>query len=535
MLRGSRRLCALAACAAAILLSACQAPFIRPEPPAPQAPAASSEQVYKTVIPEQRTALRAAADVAPAPPADLWDRLRAGMALNQAPRPEIARQRTWFIDNPDFLERVSSRAEPFLFHIVEELDRRGMPLELALLPIIESAYQSDAHSRRRAAGIWQFIPETGQRYGLKQNWWYDGRLDFFAATSAALDYLQALHREFNGDWLLALAAYNCGERKVAKARRINQAKRRPQDFWSLDLPRETRAYVPRLLAVASIIKDPGAYQQTLVSIANEPYFTAVEIDRQIDLEQALKLADMSREQFLALNAGHRRWATDPDGPHRLFIAREKAAEFRKRIAALPDDQRLVWRQHRVRSGETLSHIARRYRTSVAAIQAANRMNGTLIRAGKDLLIPPGPLSETQLAQQPDGLQSASRPSVDRVYAVRHGDTLWEIARRHGVRVSDLTAWNGISAQAVLRPGQRLTLRAGEGRAITSAAQHPGATPIEYRVRRGDSLWSIARRFGVTVAELRSWNGLPKHGYLQPGQRLLVHVALAADASDSREI
>lgn len=323
------------------------------------------------------------------PSADLWGRIRAGVTLARSHREEVQSEIRWFLAN-NRLDQVADLARPYMHLVVEEIAIRGMPMDLALLPIIESSYRPRAYSRDSAAGLWQITPVTGRRFGLKQNWWYDGRRDVVASTHAALDYLQILRKRFNGDWLLALAAYNGGETRVARAIRRNRKSGKPTDFWSLKLPRETRRYVPRLLAVASIVAAPEKYQQQMKPIANERYLTAVSTFGQIDLAQAAQLADLSMDQITMYNPGFKRQVTDPNGPHTLLLPIDKAQDFATRIASLSPEQRITWRQHRIQKGDTLALIASRYDTSVSALQETNNLSGTLIRAGRDLIIPPHP-------------------------------------------------------------------------------------------------------------------------------------------------
>ncbi|MDH5591563.1 MAG: transglycosylase SLT domain-containing protein, partial [Gammaproteobacteria bacterium] len=260
-----------------------------------------------------------AESITPAPNPDLWQRIRDGFAISQPNlHADTQRQLQWFVNHPDYINRVVERARPYLHYIVDEIERRDMPLEIALLPVVESGFQPFAYSHGRAAGIWQFIPGTGRLYGLKQNWWYDGRRDIIESTRAALDYLQKLHNDFD-DWQLALAAYNCGEGTVGRAIRRNKKAGKGIDFWSLDLPKETSAYVPKLMAVSELIKHPEKYELTLSSIDNSPFLTVVDVGGQIDLALAAKLAEISVDEMYQLNPGFNHWATTPDGPHRLVI------------------------------------------------------------------------------------------------------------------------------------------------------------------------------------------------------------------------
>lgn len=498
----------------------------RPQGAAPQAEAPGS---------------RAAPEPPPAPPQDLWQRVRGGFALSDYDHPRVEIHRQWYVDHPDYIHRLTERAEPFLHMIVGEVERRGMPTEIALLPVVESAFQPFAYSHGRAAGIWQFIPGTGRRYGLKQNWWYDGRRDVAASTRAALDYLEDLHAEFNGDWLLALAAYNSGEGTVHRAIRRNRRKGMPTDFWYLDLPRETEGYPPKLLAISAIVADPAKYSIQLRSIENAPQVAEVDAGAQIDLARVAELADMELEQVYRLNPGFNRWATPPNGPHNLLVPLEKKGRLEKRLAALSDTQRVRWERHKIRRGDSLIRIARRYRTTVGMLRKVNRLRGSRIVAGKHLLIPVATrsLSAYTLSaeQRRKALQERERDGRSKlVHTVRRGDTLWELARRYRVSVRKLAKWNGMATRDFLKPGQKLVIWVRADRKPADLTRLHRAIPVDsvirplrYIVRRGDSLARIARRFRVTVNQLRKWNSLPSRGYLQPGQRLTLYVDVTRQA------
>ncbi|GAB6041957.1 lytic transglycosylase [Endothiovibrio diazotrophicus] len=484
------------------------------------------------------------AEAAAAPTDDLWERIRAGFQLPVGDDRRTAMELKWYARHPKFMERTTERAEPFLYHIVEEVERRGMPTELALLPVVESAFQPFAYSHGRAAGLWQFIPGTGKRFGLKQNWWYDGRRDVIESTRAALDYLEYLHNEFDGDWLLALAAYNSGEGNVEKALRKNRRKGLPTDFFSLDLPRETEGYVPKLLAIRSLVADPAAHGLALQPIANEPQITTIDTGTQIDLALAAEMADLSLEEIYRYNPGYNRWATDPAGPHRLTLPVESAEAFKEQLAAYPADQRVKWQRHKIRSGEALSTIARHYHTTTAVLRQVNRLRGNAIRAGEHLIIPTAvksldhyALSQEQRLKQ---TQNRKRKGTRQEYVVRNGDTLWDIARKYKVSHRSLAKWNGMAPRDPLKPDRTLVVwtkapsKAGDVVVSGNGAALTGETrrKIRYTVRRGDSLSRIAGRFKVSVSDLKRWNaGLTHVKYLQPGQRLTVHVDVTRQAGN----
>jgi len=483
--------------------------------------------------------------IADAPPHDdLWGRIAAGFALPDHDHPRALRERTWLIKRPDYLDRVAERARPYLYLIAEAVETRGVPGEIALLPVVESAFQPFAYSRGRAAGLWQFIPSTGKNYGLKQNWWYDGRRDVLAATDAALDYLTRLSTMFDGDWLLALAAYNSGEGTVMRAMKRNRKAGKPTDYWSLKLPRETTAYVAKLLAVSDVFTHPEEFGLTIPSIDNRQVLTAVEIGGQIDLARAAELAEISIEEFYLYNPAFNRWATDPDGPHRLLVPVAQAERFEERIAALDDSDRLRWQRHRIRSGESLITIAMKYRTTPDVLRRVNRIDGDLIRAGHHLLIPGGGSADV-IYQMPAeqrlavlASQSLSKERRKRIHTVRSGESLWRIGRRYGVSIKQLTAWNNLSAKSTLRIGQKLAVWQPQKRNVpASAGVALAGTPrqlqtIRYIVRRGDSLWRVSRRFNVSIANLRTWNNLREGSTLQPGQKLTLRVDVTRQAQSS---
>lgn len=473
----------------------------------------------------------------PARPDDLWDRIRDGFRLPEADQPAVRQQLSYFAARGDYMQRVAERAQPYLFHIVERIDERDLPMELALLPVVESAFRAFAYSHGRAAGIWQFVPATGRHYGLEQNWWYDGRRDVIAATDAALDYLERLAEMFDGDWLLAVAAYNAGEGRVLRAVERNEAAGRGTDFWSLDLPRETRHYVPRLLALRDLVQAPEVHGVSIPSIPNEPHIATVTLEHQIDLALAAELAGITVEELYRLNPGYNRWATAPDGPHRLVLPRERAERFRNAVAERPPESWMRWERHRVQPGESLIAIAERYHVTVDALRDANDLSGALIRAGQHLLVP--------VASRPDGeyalsagqrllaQQNRSREGRERrSYVVESGDSFWSIARRHGVGVRELARWNNMAPGDPLQVGEELAIWTEGGSGATQTARAAPAERLQsvrYTVRKGDSLYRIAQRFNVSVAELRRWNGLAEDTYLQPGQTLRLRVDVTAQS------
>jgi membrane-bound lytic murein transglycosylase D len=322
----------------------------------------------------------------PAPAAEIWDRLRSGFTLPMSDDPEVRRTLARYQKHPEAVARLLQRGEPYLFHILNRVEERGLPAELALLPCVESAFDPQATSPVGAAGLWQFMPETAESLGLSQDWWYDGRLDVIDGTEAALDYLSELHRSF-GDWLLALAAYNAGVGRIQRAIAQNRSEGKPADFWHLPLPAETRSYVPRLIALRAVIRRPAKFNVTLPALPDTHYFTRVDTQGRIDLQVAAQLAGVSEEEIKRLNPAIRRLTTPPDRPSLLLIPKSSETLFGERLARLPEQERIRSVRHRILKGDTLSTIARHYRTTVERLLKANHLENTEIIAGEFIVVP----------------------------------------------------------------------------------------------------------------------------------------------------
>jgi len=461
---------------------------------------------------------------------DVWQRIRGQLTFDIPQNNRVVVQRNWYAKHSSYLTRVAKRAEPFLYYIVEELEKNNVPVELALLPVVESAFDPFAYSHGRASGMWQFVPATGTRFGMKQNWWYDGRRDIIASTSGAIKYMKYLHKFFDGDWLLALAAYNSGEGRVQRAVRKNKSLGKKTDFWSLDLPKETRAYVPKLLALADIVKRPEKFDLKLYEISNEEVIAQVDIKSQLDLAKAANLADLSLPELQRLNPGFNRWSTDPDGPHRLLLPIHKIAHFEQGLAKLNKEDRLAWQRYKIKSGDNLGHIAKKFHTRVELIRQVNGIKGNQIRAGKHLLIPVAAksLDSYILSQDQRIAKKQARPQkgIRVTHNVVSGDNLWDIGQRYKVNGSKIAKWNGFAPRDPLKLGQKLVI--WQKANISVKASHLSVEQaimrnITYKVRPGDSFARIADKFNVRISDIERWNSLSRNKYLQPGQRLKLSV------------
>ncbi|PKI16720.1 lytic transglycosylase [Colwellia sp. 12G3] len=470
---------------------------------------------------------------------NIWPRIRSQLSFDIPEQKRLVSQRNWYVQHPSYLKRVAKRAEPFLHYIVEELEKNDMPIELALLPIVESAFDPFAYSHGRASGMWQFVPGTGERFGMKQNWWYDGRRDVVASTEGAIQYLKYLNKFFDGDWMLALAAYNSGEGRVRNAVRKNKRLGKPIDFWSLDLPKETRAYVPKLLALADIIKRPEDFNLSLYSIDNKSVLSQVDIKSQLDLAKAATLAGLSLAELQRLNPGFNRWATDPDGPHRLLLPSHTVEKFELGLNKLSKKDRLAWQRYKIKSGDNLGLIANKFNTRVDLIQQVNNIKGNQIRAGKHLLIPVAAksLDSYVFSQGQRIAKKQSKPQKGRkiVHTVKSGDNLWDIGRKYKVDGKSIAKWNGFAPRDTLKLGQKLVVWQKESSNANYANSKAGNNVenaimrnITYKVRRGDSFARIADKFNVRISDIERWNNIDRNKYLQPGQR----IKLAVDVTNN---
>jgi membrane-bound lytic murein transglycosylase D len=447
---------------------------------------------------------------------NIWLKLAEGFEFEVPENSRIAKQRDYYLSHPKYLKQVSKRAEPFLFLIVEQIEAKKLPLELALLPVVESTFDPFAYSSASASGLWQFMPITGERFGLQQDWWYDGRRDVYASTDAALRYMDILHRYLGDDWLYAFAAYNSGEGRVQRAVQKNEKENKPVDYWNLSLPKETENYVPKLLALVDILRNHKKYGVELPFIDNEQVLTYVDTKSQLDLAYAAELSELTVAEIQLLNPAFNHWATSPDGPHRLLIPTVSVEKFTQKLNETSKNDRVRWARYKVRSGDSLSVIAKNHGTTTNVLRQINNINSSFIKIGQPLLIPVASLS-----QQGDLYSQAKRfeaKNSKRKYKIIHtvveGDTLWDISRLYKVSHKEIARWNKMTTQKTLRLGKGLTI----WRSTSQKTRR-----VTYKVRSGDSLGGIAQKFNVKTVDLVRWNKLHKQKYIQPGQKLFVHV------------
>lgn len=460
---------------------------------------------------------------------DLWERVRRGFGLTGYQQRRVDAELRWYANHPDYINRVVDRATPFLYFIMTEIERRGLPAEIALLPVVESAFQPFAFSAGQAAGMWQFIPATGNRYGLKINWWYDGRRDAIISTIAALNFLEDLYTHFDSDWLLALAAYNTGQGNIDRAIRKNIETGKPRDFWSLNLPKETRDYVPKLLAIATAVSNPTAFALTLAPIPDRPYLKSIQLDSQFDMAWVANMADIKIDELLALNAAFNRWASPPNGPHRIILPIGPAETFTTKLAELGPVPRQRWSKHDIADGDNLAGIARKYRTNPQLIKQVNKLNPNKpLARGDSLLVPDPDAGGYSIPKTATGKTDDAKPIE---HVVRAGDSFSKIADQYRVSVSDLANWNQMSANDILVAGKKLVVWARHlGQSILQNPMMTEVTKtttrtISYRVKHGDSLATIAAKFNVSRADLIRWNRLKSDAIVRPGSELQIEVDL----------
>ncbi len=480
-----------------------------------------------------------AADSQGNPQHDLWARIRAGFALSDLGTDLVQENENLYLKRPDYFERMVGRSKRYLFYIVEAVEKRGMPTEVALLPMVESAFNPKAYSRAHASGLWQFIPSTGRSYGLQQTWWVDNRRDVIAATNAALDYLQKLHGMF-GSWELALAAYNWGEGSVMRAIAKNQARGLPTDYLSLRMPKETQQYVPRLIAIKNLIQRSQDFGIDLGVVPNTPYFAQITLTQHIDVALAAKLADTTLDEFTSLNPNYTRPVIQAHQPATLLLPVDKAELFAANLESYGKPL-VSWQPYHAKRGEKLDAIAHRHGISSGQLKEINGITklkrGRLI--GNQVLLVPG----TGRAKLENAVfsETIAKASDTEIYTVRKGDTLFSIARRHGVKAEQIKTWNRLGAKRLvlnqklrLGPPEKAAAKPVQQVANTSETKNnkprdtrphkPPPKKKRYTVRRGDTLFSIAQRFDVDLDDLMRWNKLSSRARLLPGDKVTILLA-----------
>ncbi|MFI3136384.1 MAG: transglycosylase SLT domain-containing protein [Methylococcaceae bacterium] len=471
----------------------------------------------------------------------IWDRLLSLYALPEVNDPRVERELNWFLDHPDYIARVQQRAEPYLYQILNEIETQNIPGELALLPIVESAFKPEAVSSASAAGLWQFMPATGLDFGLKQNWWYDGRQDICTSTQAAASYLKDLSEAFGGDWLLALASYNYGKGNIRKAIDRNELRGEPTDYWSLrSLPEETMQYVPKLLAIAKLFAHAEEYNIPLHPIRNKPVFEVVDIGSPLYLSQAAAMANTNTERFLKLNPAYKQNATAPDGPHHLLIPVAQVTAFKENLGRIPEEERAqVTQQLRNQQFEMLAarraveaeKLARKLEAEKAILMAQEEKRARKLEAEKAILIAQEEkrAQEAMIARQKAAEIVLSKKSKSKdtrqasLYTVKKNGAVLVAARSLAVDPKDLIAQrNNSAAQKSLVVGQKLTDKHKPQLIVSNASSNAPQT-IQHVVKKGDSLTGIARKFSVSVADIRKWNAAVMTTGLQSGQKIKVIV------------
>jgi membrane-bound lytic murein transglycosylase D len=483
---------------------------------------------------------------------DLWQRIKSGYAMPDSTSNLVGRHENWYSSRPDYVKRMVERSQRYLFHIVEEVEKRGMPTEIALLPMIESAYNPQAYSSGRASGIWQFIPSTGKHFGLRQDWWVDNRRNITFATDAALTYLQKLHTMF-GAWDLALAAYNAGEGTVGRAIEKNKKLGLPTDYESLNLPPETKNYVPKLQAIKNLMTNPGNYGLKIQTIANTPYFAKVSAPAQIDAHLASKLAEITDSEFLALNPSYNRPViTGGDGKHELLLPIMAAQSFRTNLAGY-NKPLVSWKTYFAKRGERMESIASKFGIKLGQLRDVNDLpNQKKIRNSSTILVPINSdavntakvavadtrtsitgsdvvketSKEVNSEQNSANIDLASADSKvsrqdeappSKQHRVKKGESLQSIAKHYDTSVKEIMALNSLKNKHV-KTGQLLMIAsAPPSKESVNTVKIATRT---YTVKPGDTVYSIAQKHAISVADIKRWNS-NMSDQIQPGQKLIL--------------
>ena len=446
----------------------------------------------------------------------VWDKMVSGFCLDTIYSQRVNKEIEWFVNNKAFLYRSITRAKPFLYHILKELERNNLPFELALLPIVESGYQPYAYSPSKAAGIWQFIPPTAKEYGLSRNWWYDGRRDIMQSTKAAAHFLRDMHRHFDKDWLLAIASYNTGAGKVGRSIKKSKVLNGKPSFWDLNLPRETEIYVPKLLALRDIISNPSSYGIKLPNIKNKPYVNLVNIEYPIDFYTFSILSNVSEKELYALNPGFNTWYFLPSFQDRIFLPSSKIKEFKKRYKKVT---KFIFskKAHLIVKGDSLSHISRKYNVSIKAIKKANNLKSDVIILGKKLKLPKNTaLSDVDSIKIDGKKYIISQKSFKYNHTVKRYDNWYKIARMYNVSLSKLLKWNKATKKTSLKVSNKVTIMME-----TPILSLTNEVKLRYVVNNGDTTAIVSTGFGISKKKLMETNQIKNSKYLTAGKNLKI--------------
>ena len=462
---------------------------------------------------------------------DLWQVIANRQDIKSVSNSRVESRIDWISNHPEYLSLISKRAEPFLYLVVSELEKQNVPIEIALLPIVESDYYPFSYSHGTAAGLWQFIPSTGRMYGLEEDWWHADRRDVLASTKAAANYLNDLNKMFKGDWLLSIAAYNAGPGRIQRAIDANIKIGKKTDFWSLDLPQETEKYVPKLLALSQVIKNPSRYNQKLLKIDNKPFLKAIELDSQFDLALISQWTGLSIDQIYNYNPGLKRWATPESLPYIMLLPEGVIYSFNNNLSKQGQRPKISWTRYKIKQGDSLSLIAQNYKTTIGQIKSVNELDSDAIRADKYLIVPLAQKAEDYYSLS-DNQREKSRLNIQKnsekiIYTVVAGDSLWKISIKFDTTINNLVRWNQISPSDSLSIGKELViLRDNKNKTELAKITNTGIDinrDIFYTVKEGDNLSRIAQKYNVKIAEIRSWNDLNEEYILQPGDKLTITI------------
>jgi len=442
---------------------------------------------------------------------DIWVVMAQNFKLkDHSKHPLVKQQIAFYTKQPHLLNQIAQQAEPYLHMILTEIEKRDLPHEFMLLPIMESAYDPTANSHAGASGLWQFMPRTAKSFGMDRNWWYDGRNDVYASTQGALTYLTYLVKFFDGDWLLAAAAYDSGEGTVQKAIRRNKKAGKKTDYWSLTLPKETRIYVPRFFALATIFSNPSKYGIELNPVPNKPYLKRMDLGQQMALPKIAELANIDLETLKEYNSAYKRLVTAPKGPHTVILPVSNANMLEKKLAKLTKDDHRSWVKYITTQGDNLHNVAQYHDAEPSLIRKVNQLaKSVTLKAGQTLVVPK-PITQKAARTKPFGEQKM-------IYTIANNDSLWTISKHFQVKLSQLKQWNPELKGDKLFRGEQLTLWISTKDASTTDKANNTKTPT-YTVRSGDSLSVIAHRYNTTIDNLQTVNDLTTNT-LQIGQTL----------------